>query len=231
MGDMMGATPVYNVGGNDNNGFGGAGGTWIWVFFLFFLLAWGGGGFMGGNNSALQGTLTRSDLCQEFNFNGLENSVRAIQNGLCDGFYAMNSSILNGFNGNYRDMTNGFMNVNTGINSINSNINNLGYQMQNCCCETNRNIDAVRAENYKNTCDITTAIHAEGEATRSLITQNTIQELRDRLEDRDRQLMSANFQISQATQTQNLIDQLQPVSKPAYITCSPYATGCGGCNC
>ena len=65
MGDMMGATPVYNVGGNDNSGFNGAGGTWIWVFFLFFLLAWGGGGFMGGNNSALQGSLTRSDLCQE----------------------------------------------------------------------------------------------------------------------------------------------------------------------
>lgn len=42
------------------------------------------------------------------------------------------------------------------------------YQMKDCCCTTNRNIDSVKAEAYKNTCDITTAIHAEGEATRAL---------------------------------------------------------------
>ena len=55
----------------------------------------------------------------------------------------------------------------------------------------------MKAEAYKNTCEVTTAIHAEGEATRALITQNTIQELRDKLEDRDRALQAANFQISQ----------------------------------
>jgi hypothetical protein len=55
----------------------------------------------------------------------------------------------------------------------------------------------VKAEAYKNTCEITTAIHAEGEATRALITENTIQALRDKLEDRDRALQAANFQISQ----------------------------------
>lgn len=66
MSEMMGATPVYNVGNND--GFcNGAGGTWIWVFFLFFLLAWGGGGFGFGNagqQAALQGSLTRQTFVQ-----------------------------------------------------------------------------------------------------------------------------------------------------------------------
>lgn len=37
-GEMMGATPVYDVCGNNGN-FGG--GTWTWVFLLFILLAWG----------------------------------------------------------------------------------------------------------------------------------------------------------------------------------------------
>lgn len=37
--------------------------------------------------------------------------------------------------------------------------------------------------------------------------------------------------FSQISQTQDLIGQLQPVSKPAYITYSPYVTNCGGCNC
>ena len=106
-------------------------------------------------------------------------------------------------------------------------------------CDTNRNIDAVRYENAKNTCDITTAIHAEGEATRALINANTMQDLRDRLEARDRELMTANFQLSQQAQTANLVNELRPCSRPAYLTCSPYESAnyaftnnCGcGCGC
>lgn len=113
-------------------------------------------------------------------------------------------------------------------------LQNLGQQMSSCCCETNRNIDSVRADAYKNTCEITTAIHSEGEATRALINANTIQDLRDRLEARDRELMTANFQLSQQAQSANIISTLQPTPKPAYLTCSPYfAYGynpCGGCN-
>lgn len=106
------------------------------------------------------------------------------------------------------------------------------YAQQQCCCETNRNIDAVRADAYKNTCDITTAIHAEGEATRALINANTMQDLRDRLADRDRELMTANFQLSQQAQSANIIETLQPAPKPAYITCSPYfAYGYNPCGC
>lgn len=44
------------------------------------------------------------------------------------------------------------------------------------------------------------------------------------------------FQGNQISQTSNIVNQLMPVAKPAYITCSPYAaafgmpTGCG-CGC
>lgn len=101
-----------------------------------------------------------------------------------------------------------------------------------CCCATQRAIDSVKAEAYKNTCDITTAIHAEGEATRALINANTIQDLRDRLEARDRDLLTANFQLSQQAQSANIIETLQPTPKPAYITCSPYfAYGYNPCGC
>lgn len=113
-------------------------------------------------------------------------------------------------------------------------LQNLGQNMSDCCCETNRNIDSVRADAYKNTCDITTAIHAEGEATRALINANTMQELRDRLADRDRELMTANFQLSQQAQSASIIDALQPTPRPAYLTCSPYFSygpSCGGCGC
>lgn len=87
--------------------------------------------------------------------------------GLCDGFYAQNATMLNGFNGVQRDLC-------TGFSAINAGIAENRFAAQQCCCDTNRNIDAVRAENYRNTCEITTAIHAEGEATRALINSNTM---------------------------------------------------------
>ena len=211
---------------NNDGMFGGAGGTWVWVFFLFFLLAWGNGGWGGFGNNA-QGALTRSELCQDMNFQSLENSVRGIQSGICDGFYAMNTGMLNGFNGIQRDLCSGF-------NGINQNINQARFDAQQCCCETNRNIDAVRYENARNTCDIVNAIKADGDATRALMTQNTIQELRDKLQ-------AAQLANSQCAQNAYLIDQLRPCAKPAYITCSPYTNlvgygnyggcNCGGCNC
>ena len=97
--------------------------------------------------------------------------------------------------------------------------------------QTNRNIDAVRFDAAKNTCEITTAIHNEGEATRALINANTMQALRDKLADRDRELMTANFQLSQQAQNAYLINEIRPCARPAYITGSPYTTasfcGCG----
>ena len=105
------------------------------------------------------------------------------------------------------------------------------FAMKECCCETNRNIDAVRYENSKNTCEITTAIHNEGEQTRALIQANTIQNLRDRLEAKSQELQTANFQLSQQAQNATLINELRPCAKPAYITCSPYQARNFGCGC
>ena len=184
-------------------------GAW-WIIILFLFMFSNGNGFFGRGNEAL----TRSEL----DYANLDSSVRGVQQGLADGFYAMNTGMLNGFTGVQRDLC-------TGFNGINQGITTLGYQMKDCCCEVNRNIDAVRYENSKNTCDIVNAIHAEGEATRGLITQNTIQELRDSLQ-------AAQLQLGNVSQTQTLINELRPCAKPAYITCSPYETNTfARCNC
>lgn len=192
----------------------GGNGAWM-MMFLFFLLAWGGNGFGGWGNGAAQGALTRGELCQDMNFQSLENAVRGVQSGLCDGFYAMNTGMLNGFSG------------------VNNAIQQAQFAAQQCCCETNRNIDAVRYENSKNTCDIVNAIKADGDATRALMTQNAMQSLRD-------QLQTANFQLSQQSQNATLINAIRPTPVPAYVTCSPYesnmyASGCyrnvNGCGC
>ena len=190
----------------DTGMFGGDGG--LWVFFLFFLLAWGGGSGFGFGGNGAANYATQADIQRGFDTNTIVNKLDGLSNGLCDGFYAMNSGMLQGFNG------------------IGTQIANLGFQTQQCCCETNRNIDAVRYENARNTCDIVNAIKADGDATRALMTQNTIQELRD-------QLQAAQLQLGNFSQTQTLVNTLRPFPTPAYITCSPYtaANGYGSCGC
>lgn len=47
---------------------------------------------------------------------------------------------------------------------------------------------------------------------------------------RDRDLMNAQFQLSQQTQNATLIGTLRPFPQPAYITCSPYQSVGGTCG-
>jgi hypothetical protein len=178
--------------------------------YLVWLAVLGGGGLFGNRNgygdAAVQGAITRSDLFEGFNNQDVNGQLRGITNGLCDGFYAINNSLKDGF---YTTQAN----------------------IKDCCCTTNRNIDAVRFDMSKGFCDVAGAIHAEGEATRALINATTMQELRDKLADKDRDLMTANFQLSQQAQNAYLINEIRPCAKPAYITCSPYTTASfGGCG-
>lgn len=139
-------------GGATDGMFGGGSGAW-WIIILFLFL-FGQNGFGGGN---------RNDIQQGFDTAEITRKLDGITNGLCDGFYAQNTTMLNGFN------------------TLGMQIAENRFAAQNCCCETNRNIDSVRYDAQKNTCDITTAIHAEGEATRALIRENEIQALRDKI--------------------------------------------------
>lgn len=194
---------------HDNDGFDGQG-SWFWIVVLFLFMTGAGGNFFNRDS----GSLTRAEMTDGFNNQSVLRKLDGITQGLCDGFYAMNTGMLNGFN------------------TVGNQIAENRFAAQQCCCETNRNIDNVRYEASKNTCDITTAIHAEGEATRALINANTMQALRDKLDDKDRELMTANFQLSQQAQSANLIAELRPCAKPAYLTCSPYqARNFGGCGC
>ena len=138
-----------------DEGFGG-GAWWIIILFLFMF---GMGGF-GGQN----GALTRAEMQQGFDTAEVTRKLDGLSYGLSDGFYAQNTTMLNGFAG------------------VTAAVENARFAAQQCCCETNRNIDGVRYDAQKNTCDIITAIHAEGEATRNMMQQNEIQQLRDRIQ-------------------------------------------------
>ncbi len=160
--------------GNCGNGWGGGFGEMLIAMIMLFLFPmffggfgggmWGGmGGWgNGGMMAAANGALTRADLCSEFNFNGLENAVRGVTQGLCDGFYAMQNSI----NGLGTTVMQGFSQAELSRANqqaaLMQQLCNLGYQQKDCCCETQRSIDGVKFTIAQEDC-----------ATRNLMQSNT----------------------------------------------------------
>ena len=187
--------------GSRDDGFG-MGGGWMWIIVLFLFIFGFGGGGMWGNRA--QG-LTQMEMQQGFDTQEIVRKLDGINYGLCDGFYAQNTTMLNGFAG------------------VTTAVRDAQFAAQQCCCETNRNIDAVRYEAQKNVCDITTAIHAEGEATRALIQQNEMQALRDKV---------SELQLAQSQCAQNayLTGTLRPYPVPAYPVCGPCGWNGGAWN-
>lgn len=236
-------------GGNCNgNGNGMWGGDWIWAFLIFALFGWGNGGFGGfGGGNGVQGSLTRADLCQDMNFQGLENGVRGIQQGLCDGFYAVNTSLLNGFNGvdnavcnlGYQNaqLINGVNNtIQQGFNAANvvalQNQNALQTQISSCCCENRQGQADIKYQMATDTCAITTAM---ANNTRDIIdNQNAnYRGLMDWMVQRDMDNLRTENQnlklaASQAAQNAYLVDQLRPCPVPSYTVCNPFTGAYGG---
>lgn len=171
----------------------------MYLVWLALLGNGGLGGFGGLGGGGANGVVTRAELQMGFNDQDTRAGIRGIQQGLCDGFYAVNNGMMTGFG-------------------------NVTNAIQSCCCETNRNIE-------RSTCDIVNAIHGEGEATRALINANTMDALREKVSEKDREIQSAQFQLSQLSQNATIINALRPTPIPAYITCSPYQTaGYGQCG-
>lgn len=215
------AFPPMGMGGY-GGGFGYGGDWWAIILLAVLFGGFGGGygGFGGGNGALGMGAIYGAQQ-----FSQLDNGIRSVQNGICDSTFALNNSI-NAVNTNLGNA------LCTTTYELASKIDNNRFASQQCCCETQRAIDGVKFGNAQNTCDIINAIHAEGEATRAQLTQNTIQTLRDKLNDKDRDIQTRDFQLSQLSQNSFIINNLkQPTPVPAYVVANPYCcqTTCG-CN-
>ena len=175
----------YAMGQDSNNCCNNGGGMWggdNWILGLAALgLVFGGGMFGGGmwgnGGGALNGMVTRAELADSFNFNNLDSAVRGVQQGLCDGFYAMNTGILNGFAGVNNAICDlgyatqqGFNTTNValmqGFNGVQAGQAALGSQLANCCCDIREQIGQVRYDMATDTCAIQNTIQ---NATRDII--------------------------------------------------------------
>ena len=244
-----GIVPVMDVGTNNgNSGFGnGDWSAWIIIFLIFALGGWGNNNGFGRNNgSVADNYVLASDFATlqrqlSDNFSNLTAQSRYIQNGLCDGFYAMNTSLLNGFAGvNNSIMTNGY--------ETRTAINNLSSQLASCCCDIREGIQGINYNLATNACalqntmnmntrDIVDTVNANYRALHDEIVANRIEDKNAQIAAQQNEINALRLSASQANQNQFLLDQLKPCASPAYIVPNPnccynynVTSCCNGCG-
>lgn len=259
-GAMPSLADIAAVTGNKNDGGWGDGNGW-WVLIILFAIfggwgngGWGGNGANGGATPYATSALTQADLQRGFDTQSIVSKLDGISNGLCDGFYAVNNGMLTGFNGiNTNILQTGFgiqqaINADTVANMQNTNA--LQSQLANCCCETREAIQGVNYNMAQNTCALQNTmnsntrdiIDSQNAGTRAILDylcnekisslQAENNDLR-RAASQDRQ--SALLTTAMASQTQQIINAVNPAPIPAYQVPNPnvyYGCGCNsGCVC
>ena len=220
--------PVAPTGmtGGGWGGFGGDNGWWIIILFLAIFCGWGGNGWGNSGNSGgvVDGYVLASD------FSNIERKMDLINGGLCDGFYAVNNTLLTGFGNAELSRANQQA-------ALMQQLSAMQMQAANCCCENRAAIAQVRYDMATQACDTRNTVQ---NATRDIV-ENQNANSRAILDfltnSKMRDLESANQELrlaaSQAAQNNYLISQLRPTPIPAYASCNPWAgsyTGCSGCS-
>lgn len=256
-GYIMGQSENNNRGDGDLFGGGGWGGLLglIVVASLFGggLGGFGGFGGFGAGAAGLQGIATRADINEGFALNNITGGITAIQQGICDGTYALNSAITGGFHG----VDNAICNLGYQTQAA---FNGISHQLSDCCCATQRAIDgtlrAIDGVNYNmatnfanlqntlcgNTRDIIDSQNAGTRAILDFLTQDKIASLTAENQNlkfaASQAAQNAFITANQEAQTAELIRRLgRDCPVPAYVVPNPNccytpatATACGGCG-
>ena len=219
--------PVTPANGSGNVfGFGGDGAWFLIILFLFAFCGWGGNGW--GNNAGNSGGVVDGYVLAS-DFSNIERKMDIINGGLCDGFYAVNNTLLTGFGNAELSRANQQA-------ALMQQLSAMQMQAANCCCENRAAIAQVRYDMATQACDTRNTVQ---NATRDIV-ENQNANSRAILDfltnSKMRDLESANQELrlaaSQAAQNNYLISQLRPTPIPAYASCNPWAgsyTGCSGC--
>jgi hypothetical protein len=228
---------INDLGCGNNNGAFGNNGDWIWAFLLFALLGnngWGIGGGYGGRGGVGENYVLATD------FATIERKLDGVNAGLCDGFYAQNTNMLNGFAGVQSALCQGFnglqQTVMNGFHGVDNSVCTLGYQTQagfntlanqiaSCCCDLKQLNLENRYLNERQTCDIVAAINAGNQRLVDIYTT-------DKLASKDARIAALEAQISNAEQSAYLLNELKPCPKASYLVQPPqpvtFPTNCCG---
>lgn len=236
------------AGGNGNGGgfgWGDNGGWWIIIFLLALGGGWGngwGGGCAGNNGTT---AVVGREVSYGFDMNNLENGIRGIQNGLCDGFYAMNNGLLTTTAQLQSTLAQGFGGINTALlgmshdaalgnlqntNAITAQLTNIAANNAQCCCETKNLINSNFADlSYRMATQDCQTRQTITDATRDIIASQEAgfravldRMTTDRMSALENENQALKLTQSQSNQNAFLISQLAPKAIPAYIAPNPY---------
>ena len=198
--DNMSVADIAAVTRNSgySDGWGGFGGNGAWVLIILFAMIFGWGGNGWGNRGANGEPVTEAGLCNAMNFNNLENSVGRL-----------NDSQQAGFNGIQRDLCQGFAAINAGINQVR-------FDNQQCCCETQRLLDRNDYNAAMNTASINANTTAGIQKVLDKMCENETNALRARVQQLE--LQSAMCGVVR-----------YPTMTTYATNCNPFFSGCG-CN-
>ena len=232
--------------GNRGGMFGGGDwGAWIILFLLFGLFGRGGfGGFGGNAGYGSSPCATQADVRAAVDQQTLISKLDQQTYGLADSTFALNNTIVNGFHG-----------VDNAICTLGyqtqQGFNTLGYQMKDCCCETQRLIERGFCDTNNTinntTRDIIDNANCNTRAILDFLTQSKIDTLRDENQalrfQASQSAQNAFITANQQAQTAELIRRLgADCPTPAYIVQPPTpvnfpVNACGqvqfnsGCGC
>lgn len=262
-GSLSASDVALLTGNNCRNTDGGVGdGSWAWVL-IFLIFAFGGFGrngfgFGGGTGSVSDNYVLASDFAtlqrqMDSGFDRIGNRIENVNNGLCDGFYAMNTGMLNGFSGVQQAMCQGFSGINQAIatNGYETRLGtqNLASQLASCCCNIKEGIQGVNFNMAQNTCalqntmnmntrDIIESNNANYRALHDEIVANRIEDKNAQIQAQQNEINALRLSASQERQNSFLISQLKPCPDPAYIVPNPnccydysITRNTCGCNC
>ena len=240
---------IGTLGCNNNNGAFGS--DWIWAFLLFAILGNNGYG-LGGGYGARGGVGENYVLATDFPT--IERKLDGVNNGLCDGFYAQNTNMLNGFASVQSALCQGFNGLQQtamqGFHGVDNAVCTLGYQTQagfnalstqlaQCCCDTRAAIADVKYANERNTLDI---IRAGQDNTRAILDYLT----GEKIASLQAENSGLRAQISNDRQSAYIVNALSPkCPQPAYVVQPPqqvtfptdccgnfaFQQNCNGCGC
>ena len=204
------------TGGNrSNDGFGDGNGWWLILFLL--ICGWGGYGFGGGFGGYGVGGFN-SPAGQGFATRTDIDAALATK-GIENGIQNISTQLCNGFN-------------------------TLGSQMANCCCDLKQGQGEI---NYNMAAQTNILQNTVNNGFRDVIENQTagVQRIidtitQDKIQSLQTELQSAQLQLSNAAQTNNIINALRPTPTPSYPVMSPYTSiinptgftfGAGNCGC
>lgn len=225
---------VMGTNNRGNDAFGGYGADMIiWLIVIaaifnggFGFGGWGGNG--GFNSPTGQGFATRTDIDAALSTQGIESGITGLGSQLCNGFNSLSAQLADCC-----------CSTKTAVADVNYNLAAQTNILQNT---VNNNGNAIQQALNSGFRDVIDAQNAGTQRIVDLFTQDKIQSLQT-------ELQSAQLQLSNAAQTNNIVNALRPTPVPAYLTCSPYQTivnptgfafgvsgnGCGynacGCGC